>query len=99
MKVITEVTAVVDAEKEASLLEGFRRLLAGAKPDGLERTELLRGRDGAWRIQTLWRDQEALDTMRAAPEPPAAPTLFREVGAEPVLQILVVEESTSEGDA
>jgi hypothetical protein len=52
-----------------------------------------------WRIQTLWRDQQALDTMRAAPEPPAAPTLFRQVGAEPTLQILLVEESTAGGHA
>ncbi|HET7724309.1 MAG TPA: hypothetical protein VFK68_06695 [Propionibacteriaceae bacterium] len=96
MKVMTEVTAVVDAEQESSLVEGFRRLLDGPKPDGLERTELLRGRDGSWRIQTLWRDQQALDAMRAAPEPPAAPTLFRQVGAEPSLQILVVEATTSD---
>jgi hypothetical protein len=49
-----------------------------------------------WRIQTLWRDQQALDTMRAAPEPPAAPALFRRLGAEPQLQILFVEASTAE---
>ncbi|MBI4901319.1 MAG: antibiotic biosynthesis monooxygenase [Actinobacteria bacterium] len=96
MKVMTEVTGAVDAEQEQALVDGFRRLLAEPKPDGLERTELLRDRDGVWRIQTLWRDQEALDTMRAAPEPPAAPTLFRRVGAEPRLQILLVEASTAE---
>ena len=99
MKVMTEVSAAVDPEKESSLVEGFRRLLAAPKPDGLERTELLRGRDGVWRIQTLWRDQQALDTMRSAPEPPAAPTLFRQVDAEPTLQILLVEESMATGGA
>jgi hypothetical protein len=96
MKVMTEVRAVVDVEQESALVDGFRRLLAEPKPDGLERTELLRDRDGVWRIQTLWRDQQALDTMRAAPEPPAAPVLFRRLGAEPQLQILLVEASTAE---
>jgi len=41
-------------------------------PDGLLRTELLRGQNGRWRIQTAWRDGAALDAMRAASEAPAA---------------------------
>ncbi|HEX5333918.1 MAG TPA: antibiotic biosynthesis monooxygenase [Cellulomonas sp.] len=97
MKVMTEVSAIVEPGREADLLDGFRRLLAEPKPDGLERTELLRARDGAWRIQTLWRDQAALDRMRAAPEPPAAPQLFRQVGADPVLAVFRVEASTTDG--
>ena len=96
MKVMTEVSAIVEPGQEANLVDGFRRLLAAPKPDGLERTELLRGRDGAWRVQTLWRDQAALDQMRAAPEPPAAPQLFRQVGAEPVLTVFRVEASTDD---
>jgi len=51
------------------------------------RTELLAGRDGGWKILSLWRDQAALDAMRAGAEPPAAPALFRQLGAEPVLRI------------
>jgi hypothetical protein len=35
--------------------------------------------------------------MRAAPEPPAAPQLFRQVGADPALQVLLVEASTTDG--
>ncbi|HEY3408807.1 MAG TPA: hypothetical protein VGK53_11610, partial [Propionicimonas sp.] len=65
------------------------------RPDGLERTELLRDSDGLWRIQTLWRDQQALDAMRAAPEPPAAPQLFRQIGSDPKLRILRVEATTT----
>jgi hypothetical protein len=38
-------------------------------------------------IQSLWRDRAALDAMRADPEPPVAPALFRRLGAEPVLRI------------
>ena len=54
-------------------------------------TELLSGPDGRWCIQTLWRDRAALDAMRAAaPEGPAAPRLFRAVGADPELAVLGV---------
>lgn len=89
-RILTEVTAQVDARHEQELLEGFHRLLQGPMPDGLVRTELLRGADGAWRIQTLWASREALDAMRALAEPPAAPALFRSLGAEPHLTILEV---------
>ena len=97
MRVMTEVSAMVEAGREADLVDGFRRLLGEPKPDGLERTELLRAGGGAWRIQTLWRDQQALDRMRAAPEPPAAPQLFRQVGADPTLRVFLVEASTADG--
>lgn len=90
-EVLTEVTAVVSGERVRELLDGFRRLVNEALPDGLVRTELLRGEDGSWRVQSLWRDRDALDAMRAGPEPPAAPQLFRAVGAEPTLRILTVE--------
>ena len=84
-EVLTEVSAVVAPEREAELVAAYRELVAGTLPDGLVRTELLGGRDGHCGIQTLWRDRAALDAMRAAPEGPAAPRLFREVGAEPAL--------------
>jgi quinol monooxygenase YgiN len=86
-QVLTEVSAVVAPEREAALVAAFRELVAQPMPDGLVRTELLSGQDGRWRIQTLWRDRAALDAMRAAPDPPAAPRLFREVGAYPALAI------------
>ncbi|MVU76281.1 hypothetical protein GPX89_03375 [Nocardia sp. ET3-3] len=87
--VLTEVSAIVAAEREDELVAGFTELLRGGFPDGLVRTELLNG-GGRWRIQTLWRDRAALDAMRNSGEPPAAPALFRKVGAEPVLEILAV---------
>ncbi|MCH7230927.1 hypothetical protein L0U85_08700 [Glycomyces sp. L485] len=89
-QVLTEVSAVVAPEREADLLAAYRDLVEGPLPDGLVRTELLSGYDGHWRIQTLWRDHAALEAMRAAPEPPAAPRLFREVGAEPELALFDV---------
>lgn len=89
-QILTEVTARVDPARDRELLAGFHQLLQGPVPDGLLRTELLRGTAGDWRIQTLWASREALDAMRASAEPPAAPTLFRSVGAEPQLTILEV---------
>jgi quinol monooxygenase YgiN len=95
MRVLTEVAARVTPDHVANLQAGFETLLAGPLPDGLLRTELLRGPDGQWRIHTLWRDHEALDAMRASGEPPAAPRLFRAVGAEPTLTILEVTASVA----
>ncbi len=91
--VLTEVTATVAVERHQELVDGFRRLLSQEKPDGLMRTELLRGPDGQWRIQTLWRDRAALHAMRSQPEPPAAPELFRQVGARPTLAVFDVAYS------
>jgi hypothetical protein len=89
-QVLSEVSAFVLPERVAALVAGYRELLARPLPDGLLRTELLGGEDGRWRIQTLWRDRAALDAMRAGPRPPAAPQLFREVGAEPELAVFDV---------
>ncbi len=88
--VLTDVRAEVDPGREDDLVAGFRELVRSAVPDGLLRAELLRGAEGHWRIQTLWRDRAALDAMRAGSAPPAAPALFRSVGAEPWLEIFEV---------
>jgi hypothetical protein len=96
--ILTDTSATVDADREAELVDGFRSIMAGGVPDGLLRTELLRGTDGQWRIQTLWRDRAALDAVRAQPEPPAAPRLFTSVGAEPSLQVFEVEHRHSAQD-
>jgi len=86
-EIMTEVSAVIAAERADEVAVAFAELTERPLPDGLLRTELLAGRDGEWRIQSLWRDQAALDAMRAGAEPPAAPALFRQLGAEPVLRI------------
>ena len=88
--VLTEVRASVDPSQHGALLAAFEALLDEPRPDGLLRTELLQAGD-EWRIQTLWRDHDALAAMRTAPEEPAAPRLFRSVGAEPHLTIYEVK--------
>jgi heme-degrading monooxygenase HmoA len=92
--VMTEVRARVDPSLEQTLVAGFQAPLLEARPDGLLRTELLHVED-EWRIQTLWRDREALVAMRASTVEPAAPKLFRSVGADPQVTILEVRASTA----
>jgi quinol monooxygenase YgiN len=90
--VLTEVRATVEASQWETLVAAFGQLLAGSRPDGLLRTELLQFGD-EWRVQSLWRDREALAAMRSSTEEPAAPKLFRELGARPELTILDVHAS------
>ena len=96
--ILTTVTATVDPHRESELTTGFRTLTDGPVPDGLIRTELLRGQDGRWQIQTLWRDRAALEAVRVSPEPPAALELFRRVGADHSHEVFSVEHSFSSRD-
>jgi hypothetical protein len=90
-EILTSVTAWVDADREEELITGFRNLLARPVPDGLLRTELLRGQNRIWRIETLWRDRAALEAVRTGPEPPAALEMFRTVGADISHEVFSVE--------
>lgn len=90
---LTVVSAQVSPEREADLIAGFQALLEGPMPDGLLRTELLRGQNGRWQIQSLWRDRDALMAMRAAGQPPAALALFERVGAEHSHEFFTVEHT------
>lgn len=92
-KIVTVVDAVVAAERESELVEGFRKLVASGSPDGLLRTELLRGQEGRWRIQTTWRDRESVMALRAAGKPPAALALLNDVGATHTHAVFSVVES------
>jgi len=86
-EIMTEVSAIVDRERAGDVVAAFAELAQRPLPDGLARTELLEGPGGEWTIQSLWRDWAALDAMRAGPEPPTAPALFRQLGVEPELRI------------
>lgn len=90
-EIMTEVSAVVAGERAGEVAAAFTRLAQRPLPDGLVRSELLEGREGEWKIQSLWRDRAALEAMRAGSEPPAAPALFRELGAEPELRIYALQ--------
>lgn len=91
-KIMTAVSAVVPEEREAEFMDGYRALNATSKPDGLLRTELLRGRDGGFVIQTVWRDRDALMAARDPNTPPPALALLDKVGASHSRDVLTVEE-------
>ncbi|MBF9072753.1 hypothetical protein [Streptacidiphilus fuscans] len=91
--VLAEVDVRVAAEHEGQLIAAYHRLIALPPPDGLLQTELLRGQDGGWRIQTLWADRLALEAVRASSEGPTAPHLFRDLDADVSFEIFeVVDE-------
>jgi hypothetical protein len=90
-QILTEVSAQVPEDRADEVLAAYDGLLSRPLPEGLVRTELLRRRNGEWRIHSLWRDQTALDAMRASGEPPAAPALFRQLGAQPMLHVYRLE--------
>jgi quinol monooxygenase YgiN len=76
VNVLTMVGVEVDESQAEKLIAAFETLLAGGLPDGLLETQLLGDGHGHWAIHSLWRDRAALDAMRAAPAPPAAPACF-----------------------
>ena len=90
MNVLTIVTANVDEGRAQELVAAFDALLAEGLPEGLLHTLLLGDGQGHWAIHSLWRDSAALDAMRAAPAPPAAPALFRRFSGEPALLVMEV---------
>ncbi len=91
-RVVTAVDANVDPEHEAEFLDGYRRLTQEEQPDALIRSELLRGQDGAWRIQTTWQDLDALTAVRKLGKPPAALVLLDRIGAQHSHSWFIVEQ-------
>src|SRR5215212_7366445 len=83
-RILTDVSATVDLDRESELVAGFQQLISAPVPDRLIRTDLLRGADGRWRIQTVWRDRDALRAMRTASEPPGRPEALPQCGRRPV---------------
>jgi quinol monooxygenase YgiN len=79
--VVSVVDVVVPEDRADELTAGFREMLASSpQPDGMFSTELLRGQDGRWRVQTNWRDREALLAVRANGETPAVLALLDRLG-------------------
>jgi hypothetical protein len=91
--VVTSIDAQVPPDREQELLDGYRELQSGKPPDGLLRSELLRGQDGAWRIQTTWRDRDALMALRKGGTPPAALALLDRLEARHSHAVFTVEQT------
>jgi hypothetical protein len=93
-ELVTAAEGAVPPEREQELVDGFRDLVAPPLPDGLLRSELLRGQDGRWRIETRWRDREAIMAVRASGGGPAAQALFESLGVKPSHEFFVVEQTS-----
>jgi hypothetical protein len=52
-EIMTEVSAIVAGERADDVAAAFAELVQRPLPEGLLRTELLAGRDGEWKIQSL----------------------------------------------
>ena len=91
MMIITALEALVPEERAAALEAAYEELGRRALPDGLVRSHLVRSVNspGLWRLETTWRDRQALEAMRGQGTP-AGLILFRSVGVEPSLGIFEV---------
>lgn len=94
-RIVTSIDARVDRQREEELREGYRQLNNGPQPDGLLHSVLLRGQSGTWRIETTWRDVDALMEVRQSGRPPAALTLLDALGAEHSHDVFTVEQCHS----
>ena len=93
-RVLTAVALVVPSDREDEVVDAYRELTAaGPRPDGLLRSELLRGREGRWQVQTLWRDREAVLAARGSGAQPVATRLAERLGAEHSHDVLTLEET------
>jgi hypothetical protein len=93
--VMTVVSAIVAPDRVSELTDGYREMARTTLPDGLIRSELLRGQDGKWRIESVWRDLNSLQAVRASGQRPAALELFERVGAEHSHEFYFVEAAYS----
>ncbi|MGC4113248.1 MAG: antibiotic biosynthesis monooxygenase [Myxococcales bacterium] len=92
-RVITVVDAKVDPAREGEFLDGYRRMAEGPRPEGLLHSELLRGQDGSWRIETTWRDLDTIKAARSSGARPAALDLVERVGAQHTHSWYTLEQS------
>lgn len=88
MEVITFVKGTVPYSKIEEFKEGYKSLKEEPKPNGLIASYLLQdaAEEEVFIIETVWESPEALEKMRSEGEP-AAPALFKKVGAKPTLKV------------
>jgi heme-degrading monooxygenase HmoA len=88
--VVTMLEARITAEKETDLVREYAGPSDELPPFIIE-TFLVRATDSdVWRIVTVWRSREDLESYRASVETPEGVRVFRAVGAEPTLTVFDV---------
>ena len=91
---VTIVEGAVEAAREGDLRSAWEAKTA-VPPAGFIESSLLRAEDGTWRIVTVWESKEAVLTMRASGEPPAALAMFEQAGSTPSVSMWTVEGRAS----
>lgn len=87
---VTIVEGTVEASREDDLRTAWENRPT-TLPTGFIESSLLRADDGTWRIVTLWASKEAVMTMRASGERPAALVMFEQAGSSPSVSMWTVE--------
>jgi quinol monooxygenase YgiN len=88
--VVTMVEGQVDPDREEALLATFSGT-TDTLPSAMVESFLLRAEDAnTWRIVSVWRSREELDSYRASVETPGAFMIFRAAGVEPTLTVFEV---------
>ncbi len=95
MTIITEVQGPVSQLQAKEFEEPFSAARMEPLPDGFISSTLLQNmkEKDIYKIQTLWKNMEALDKMRSTTQTPKAIELFQKVGAEPKVEIYEVSDS------
>ena len=90
-RLLTSVELLVPEDRDGDVVPAYRALVTDEPmPEGLLRSELLRGQDGRWLMQTLWRDRDAVMAARSSGAKPAALLLAEQLGAEHSHDVLTV---------
>lgn len=97
--VVTVVEAHIPGDREADLVTAYEGATKRDLPPPIVETFLLHAVDSdKWRIATVWRSKEELDSYRASVETPEAVKMFRAAGAEPSVAIFdVIHHAEAEG--
>ena len=70
----------------ADLLAAWEQITSGPFPDGVQ-SSLTHAEGGGWRVHTVWESREALASMRASTDTPAALAMFEAAGAVPAVTV------------
>ncbi len=90
MAALSLVSAVIAPERQAEIIETYRRMIEADLPPVIRETFLLVSEDGTVAIATIWNSREALDAVRQGPEEPFARRVLREAGGDPKAQFFDV---------
>ena len=86
--ILTQLEAKVSPEKSGIIKAAFGKSVQQL-PSAIEQSYLVQDKtdDNVWRVITIWKNQEALQSYRQSVETPEGILMFRAAGAEPTLSV------------